>query len=173
MNYKRRFTHTPKFGVALKRGGFSLIELLLVVSIIGLLISVTLGYLSNARAKGNDAGVISNLGTIRALSEIYYLDNSDSYLPAGGATFNIAPCPVYNVAGTNMFSRNQSIALAIIEATARGESNACYNSGTNWAIAVGLKSQTGTSWCVDNQGTAKVVNSNPMGAISPVTFYCN
>ena len=65
------------------RQGFTLIELLLVVSIIGILIGITMRYLGGARAKGNDASVQSNLGTIRALSEIYYLDNFNSYLPVG------------------------------------------------------------------------------------------
>lgn len=155
------------------RQGFTLIELLLVVSIIGILIGITMRYLGGARAKGNDASVQSNLGTIRALSEIYYLDNFNSYLPVGGTTFGVAPCPVYDIAGTNMFSQNKSISMAITEAVLRGKGSSCYNSGTNWTIAIGLNLNTNTSWCVDTEGSAKVVNSAPLTAINGVTFHCN
>lgn len=153
--------------------GFTLIELLIVVAIIGILVGITLGYLSEAKTKGSDASVKSNLGTVRSTSEIFYLDNFNSYLPVGGLTFNIGPCPSYDIAGTNMLSQNKVMAEAIAEASANGKSSACYNSGLNWAVAVGLKSEVNTSWCVDNEGVAKVVNSVPLGAINPVTFHCN
>lgn len=153
--------------------GFTLIELLVVVAIIGLLASVTMGYLGSARKKGDDTAVKSNLATMRSVSEIFYLDNGNSYLPAGvGVPFGPDTCPTYNASGTNMLSRNKVIADAIAEAVKRGNGSSCYNGDIVWAVAVGLKVTPNTSWCVDVTGAAKVVSSAPEGAING-TNTCN
>ena len=72
-----------------------------------------------------------------------------------------------------MFSKDKAIFSAVVEAVKRGNGSSCYNSANFWAVAVGLSMTANTSWCVDNQGIAKVVNSLPSGAINPVTFLCN
>ncbi len=153
--------------------GFTLIELLVVVAIIAALTSITLGYLSSSRKKGADTGVKSNLATVHAVSEIFYLDNFNSYLPSGGSTFNIATCPLYNASGTNMLSKSKSVADAIAEATRRGIGNSCYNSNEVWSVAVGLNVVPNTSWCVDNSGAARVVSSVVSSAINGSTGLCN
>ena len=150
-----------------------MIELLVVVAIVGVLASITLGYLGSAKLKGSDTGVKSNLATMRSVAEIFFLDNFNSYLPVGGSTFSIAPCPTYNASGTNMLSKDKVIANAIAEATFRGNGNSCYNSDTTWAVAVGLKLIPNTSWCVDVTGIARMVNSDPSGAINGTSFTCN
>src|SRR3989344_2070362 len=138
------------FIMNLYKKGFTLIELLVVVAIIGL------------------------LATMRQVAEIFYLDNSNSYLPAAtGVTFPIGTCPTYISSGTNMLSKNKNIADSIAEALKRGNGSSCYNSDSTWAVAVGLKLVPNTSWCVDVTGTAKVVNSIPSGAINTTTFTCN
>lgn len=152
--------------------GFTLIELLVVVAIIGILASVVLAMLGEAKNKGSDSAIQTNLHTVVNQAELFLSDNN-SYLPAGGSTFGIASCPVYNPVGTNMFSVNKVMAEAIAEAVLRGNGSSCYNSSNNWAIAVGLKLNPNTSWCVDNKGSAKVVNSTPSSAINPSTFACN
>ena len=153
--------------------GFTLIELLVVVAIIGLLAAVTMGYLSSARNKGDDTAVKSNLATARSMSELFYSNNNNSYLPSGG-TDVAGTCPtVYDTLGTNMLSKDKTVFDAMTEAIKRGSGSACYNSSNNWAVAVGLKVVANTSWCVDNSGAAKVVNSAPSSAISGSTFLCN
>jgi prepilin-type N-terminal cleavage/methylation domain-containing protein len=52
--------------------GFTLIELLVVVAIIGLLSSVVLASLSNARAKARDARRLSDLNQINLAIQMYY-----------------------------------------------------------------------------------------------------
>ncbi|OGI74252.1 hypothetical protein A2W67_02370 [Candidatus Nomurabacteria bacterium RIFCSPLOWO2_02_40_28] len=162
------------FIMNLYKKGFTLIELLVVVAIIGLLASITMGYLGSAKKKGDDTAVKTNLATMRQVAEIFYLDNSNSYLPAAtGVTFPIGTCPTYISSGTNMLSKNKNIADSIAEALKRGNGSSCYNSDSTWAVAVGLKLVPNTSWCVDVTGTAKVVNSIPSGAINTTTFTCN
>lgn len=153
--------------------GFTLIELLMVVAIIGILAAITMGYLGQAKQRGADAAVKSNLVTIRAVSEIYYLDNNNSYLPPGGAAYGIALCPAYDPAGTNMLAADKIIAAAIAEAIFRGDgTSACYNGPESWAVAVGLKEVPNTSWCIDTSGVSKGEAMAAGEAIDPATFGC-
>lgn len=153
--------------------GFTLLELLVVVGIIGILATVVLASLNNAKTKGEDKAVASNLHTVVNQAEIFFTSNNNSYLPAGGSTFNIGICPTYNASGDNMFAVDKVLASAIAEAVLRGSGSACYNSSNHWVVAIGLKSDTNTSWCVDNEGSAKLVASSPVDAINPINFNCN
>lgn len=56
--------------------GFTLIELLVVIAIIGLLASVVLASLNEARAKARDAQRISNVRQLQNVLYLYYDDNN-------------------------------------------------------------------------------------------------
>ena len=170
VNFMNKFKKVMPNG----RHGFTLIELLVVVAIIAIIVSVTLVSLNNSRNKGADAAVKSNLGTIRGQSELFYSNNDNKFLPAGGSTFGVATCPTYNALGTNMLSKDKTISDAIAEAIKRGTNgNSCYNSSLYWAIAIGLKSNANRSWCVDSGGGSKEVATIPAGAINGTDFSCN
>ena len=153
--------------------GFTLMELMIVVGLIAVLAGVLTASLANSRKKGNDAAVKANLRTVVNQSEIFYLDNGNSYLPAGGAVLALGACPVYSASGTNMLSRNKVVADSIAEAVKRGTGSSCYNSGNGWAVAVGLNLSPNTSWCVDNTGAGREVNAAPAAAINSITNVCN
>ena len=142
--------------------GFTLIELLVVVAIIGLLSSIVLVFLNNARAKGGDAAVKTNLHTVANEANIFYSDNSNSY----GGDF-ADPCPTnFDPLSIYMFSKDKAINEAITEATKRGNGSFCYSSPSDWAVAVGLKTNANTSWCTDSQGAATQINAVPSLAIN-------
>lgn len=158
----------------MRQRGFTLLELLVVVAVIGIMASVVLMLTSTARNRGGDAGVKANLQTVRSQSGVFYTNNNLSYLPSGGSTFPIASCPLYNATGTNMLARDKNIADSIAEATRRGSNvNSCYNSSSEWAVAVGLKTNANLSWCVDSAGVSRQVNFPPATAINGTTFVCN
>ncbi len=59
------------------KAGFTLIELLVVISIIGLLSSVVLASLSNARAKARDSAIITQVIQLRNIMALEYLDKGN------------------------------------------------------------------------------------------------
>lgn len=149
------------------KSGFTLIELLVVVAIISILTAVVLVSLSSARGKGADASVKTNLNTIRGVSELFYNNNSSSFLPSGGSPVAIGICPTYSPVATNMLAKDKAIADAIADAVNRGgNGSSCYNSGIAWAVAVGLKTSATASWCVDSSGASRRVAFAPGSAIN-------
>lgn len=64
----------------MKRLGFTLVELLVVISIISLLSSISLSSLQNARASGRDALRVQQLKQIQQALELYSLNNDGEYL---------------------------------------------------------------------------------------------
>ena len=72
-----------------KQQGFTLIELLVVIAIIGLLASVVLVALNNARAKSRDAKRVADLNQLIKGLELYLSDNNTYPTMAGsGGSLN-------------------------------------------------------------------------------------
>ena len=61
--------------------GFSLIELLTVIAIIGILATIAIPTFANYRTKAFDSAAISDLQNAATAQEAYYLDN-DTYSPS-------------------------------------------------------------------------------------------
>src|SRR3989338_2923578 len=103
--------------------GFTLIELLVVVAIIGILASVVLALLNNARGKGGDAAVKTNLANIRGQAELIY-SGSGCYgdgtpiTDANCATFAEAVCPAFTDATTDSIFKNATVNAQVTAAIA-------------------------------------------------------
>jgi prepilin-type N-terminal cleavage/methylation domain-containing protein len=134
--------------------GFTLIELLVVIAIIGILASVVLASLSNARAKGQDAAVQVDLANARAQGELYYDSNSDAYTnicDTGAGTLAVKPIgdlvtTAAQVTGLSGMTANPAGGGTTATAT-------CNNSDTAWAAEAPLRS--GGMYCVDSVGDSK------------------
>jgi len=73
-----------------KRKGFTLIELLVVIAIIGLLATLAVVALNNARSKSRDAKRVSDIKQIQTALELFYLDNN-GYPTGAGITLGTSP----------------------------------------------------------------------------------
>lgn len=132
--------------------GFTLIELLVVIAIIGILASVVLASLNNARDKGSDSAVKQNLSGIRSQAEIFYDDETRGNGTYGTA-FTAGDCAA--TAGTLFEDPNIVMQYsAAAAASGPGVVASCVSTADAWAVSVPMKSTPTNSWCVDSVGVS-------------------
>jgi prepilin-type N-terminal cleavage/methylation domain-containing protein len=149
--------------------GFTLIELLVVIAIIGIITTIVMGSLNSSRAKGNDAKIKSQLGSLRNAAALYF-DANGNY----GTAFTTAACPTSGVNGTmffeTIFGMNKLTASSYYPGTPTVTCSAVAGTNPSYAVAVPLVDSAG-SWCVDSSGAAKAVTVSPV--INATTRLCN
>ena len=74
----------------INKKGFTLIELLVVIAIIGLLSTMAVVALNNARTKSRDAKRVSDVKQIQTALEMYFTDQNDYPGGAAAATSDLA-----------------------------------------------------------------------------------
>jgi len=115
----------------LNKKGFTLIELLVVIAIIGILASIVLVSLNDARNKGYDTQVKSDMSQIRNQMEMCYDDSGGTYVGCL-ASITIPAKPACSAA----YGGNEAAAA--------------------WAYSGGLCSGGATpNWCVDSTGVSR------------------
>lgn len=123
------------------RGGFTLIELLVVIAIIGIIATIVLASLGDARRSATDAKVQAQLSSMRAQAELYALGHGGSY---GAETTDC------NDATGTLFSPDDPNSLrALLAAMPSGYTPTCVVTTAYWGVIVrgGIK-----SYCVDDTG---------------------
>lgn len=115
----------------LKQRGFTLIELLVVIAIIGILASVVLASLNQARDKGSDAAIKSNLNNIRAQAELVYDNNNRDY--------------------TNVCTDGN------VDRAIDASGGTCFSDDDEWAAEAILSDDT--YYCVNSTGDAQIASS--------------
>ena len=149
---------------------FTVLELLVVIAIIGILASVVLASVNGGRAKGADKAIVSNLQNARSEAQLYWSDMNGtfgSYLSDKCPSTLSATANVFEQSGNSHSVRlnkilaeaNKDSGGSVDIATARYSNTRCAANGSNWAIAVALKSTPTSAWCVDSQGAAKKVTT--------------
>lgn len=144
--------------------GFSLIELLVVITIIGILSTVVVVSINDARNKSIDSAVKENMNTMRTQAELYH-SNRGTYGTAV-ATQGVTDGSAYNASGANYLIADRPANEAFDEAIDQGGQSyyAIGPNGQTWAVAVRLRVPVTTSyWCVDWQATSKIVTSTSLG----------
>ncbi len=152
--------HAPARGCTGRRddGGFTLIELMTVVLIIGILIAVLIPTFLGATRRANDRAIQSSLRNALTAAKIVYTDQSD-YTLATAATLNTEGVPVTFVdAATAPVGQNQ-ISVAPASATyivfgARSKSGTCFYLADDAINGTTYASGAGAGGCAENTAPA-------------------
>lgn len=134
--------------------GFTLVELLVIVAIIGIFSAIALGSLGTVRDRGRAASVKSNLVTLRTQADLYYATagNYGTQSFSSGAA-SLCTGGVFG----NAAVRN---ALAASDSANTSGDVVCRASTTYYYAAAALPD--GGWWCVDSTGASrKPANSLP------------
>jgi len=154
--------------------GFTLIELLVVIAVIGILAAIILASLNNARSKGGDAAVKSNLANVRTQAQMYYDIYGKFRNPANNGAFAYTDCltttTVFgDTGGTSVEARaiSQTIYSAISAAHVAGGSGGmmCKQDATNQKYLIAVKMNSGNYWCIDADGASKDIGASLPGAL--------
>lgn len=126
-----------------KMRGFTLLELIIVVALIGIITAITLVLLGDARAKGSDTAIRSQVTSARSQAELYYHLNNSSYSGVCDATLSDDP---------------QGIADFRTAANAEngGGAETCIDSVDAWAFEVQLVRDNTQYACVSTGGEGGV-----------------
>jgi prepilin-type N-terminal cleavage/methylation domain-containing protein len=146
-----------------KQAGFSLLELLIVITIIGVLTSIILTSLSDSRAKAYNSKIKQQLTSFRTAAEIYFSNqNPNGY----GPTVSGPDCSsgIFN----DVSPSNGSPALYIASGNLPDFVQlACSSTASAYAVKASLYSGN-EYWCVDSKGFSGVIN----GLITGPTTIC-
>lgn len=82
------------------KSGFTLVEILIVVVILGILAAIIIPQFTNASTEAKESSLRTDLQTVRSQIELYKVQHTDTLPPA--ATFTAALTGYTNVAGTTV-----------------------------------------------------------------------
>jgi len=126
----------------MKEKGFTLVELLVVISVIAILASTVLVNLRGARERAMDARVISSLGQVRAVAEIIH-SRTGSYALLCTASPAISTLGIMDGLGTLATDIDANNGAALNPAV-------CVAAGNDYCVSSILND--GGFWCVTSRG---------------------
>ncbi len=133
--------------------GFTLIEMLVVIAMIGLLSAVVLVALGPSRNKAKDTRIISDIQQIRSVAETRYNPTTNTYA-------------ITAVTACNADSGSTDINTALKDIDTNNGSACTINLTANSnGYAVSAKTASGNNYCVDSTG--KVASSTAAAGICP------
>jgi len=123
--------------------GFTLLELMIVVVIIGILTAVVLVSLNSARSKGQDASIKAQMNSLRTQADLYYSNHGNSY----SSLF---------ISDINWSSGDPSVQAILTGINKQGPIHTAGSSATAWAAQVQLREDPTKYICIDASAIFKI-----------------
>ncbi len=149
---------------------FTLIELLVVIAIIGMLSSVVLVSLNNARQKGKDGRIQAETAQLRAQLEAVY--NGTGYPDLVGGANNLAATTStavnFNITAADIISLNNGTAGKLNTTGGASTGVTVYTdvtSGTPTKYSIYSVLTNGGYFCIGSKGQTKLVNSGSIPTV--------
>jgi len=134
------------------RRGFTLIELLVVIAIIGLLSTLAVVSLNNARQKARDAKRASDIKSIQTALELYYVDNDDypagTAMAIGAGTDCTTACDTISSTGGISATASGTTYMGLIPADPSSPSTECVAGSTAACIYSYTQTGSGTGYTI-------------------------
>ncbi|MCC6290805.1 prepilin-type N-terminal cleavage/methylation domain-containing protein [Candidatus Nomurabacteria bacterium] len=146
--------------------GFTILEILIVIAIVGTLSGIILVFVSSARTSAADSTIKSSLGSLRKEASIYFNDSS-----LGNGRYNTTTFlknSVCLIPGNSFWdgtfiangSQGEKLITQALNGRAASLSRCLMDSaGTGWAAAVTSASSNGQYFCADHYGTNKITQT--------------
>ncbi|MBP9715542.1 MAG: type II secretion system protein [Candidatus Pacebacteria bacterium] len=178
--------------------GFTLLELLVVVAIIGILSAIVLTSIATSRAKSIDSLIQQNLRTVQTQAEVYFQNNKTYTINSNGSDAAAYPCSsastflgmykwdLQNKKGDPVINRAIGDIMKKINNTNPPYTSLCAAGKNSWAVAIRLKSSSINNdenvikdryWCVDSRLQSKEISGPPSSiavyeGFFPLTYKC-
>jgi prepilin-type N-terminal cleavage/methylation domain-containing protein len=144
--------------------GFTLIEILVAVAILGILSAIVYVSLTSTRNRSADSSIKANLASIIGVSAIIYSTNNNSY----GSNFCIEDRVKSFIDKAKSASGITTNTIIDLNTAGSSTQAVCHynNSEDSWAISVPLKSDPNKSWCVDSTDRLIEYDNHLQGGVS-------
>lgn len=162
------------------RRGFTLIELMVVISIIGMLSSIVLAATTRARFSANVGAMKAEFNQLRTVAEVFYQANNSTW---GPLVNNTGAAPSATCSNSGLFAdtnfrtvitklQSRFPAATTIQCVAASDAGNVGNANT-WSVYIQVPALTGggtDKWCVDNTRYSAPVNGVNT-TIANITYY--
>jgi len=134
----------------LKKEGFTLIEILVVLAIIGILTAIIISGVAHYINRSKDSNIMSNLGVLILAGEVYYNNNNNSYegFCKSSVVNNVRRQLPVNPAASCYDEQSNKSGLC------------CREANNQWAACVRKFVNPRMAYCVDSRGIRKEIDSS-------------
>lgn len=135
-----------------KQKGFTLVELLIVVAVIGILATILIVSLRQASDRSRNTKIITNVVQVRKIAEQMYAEELTGYegLCQDSTHFNSEDYPELGVLQSDIVDNF-------------GGSITCYDDSDSYCVSSSLRT-AGRYICIDDEGSSVEVDGNPCTA---------
>jgi type IV pilus assembly protein PilE len=134
--------------------GFTLVELLITIAIIGILAMVVLTSLNDARIQGINAKIETEMDAIAKRAEVEHIQSLTYDSVCGSNGISQSPDILRSITSINTFASSTLI---------------CNSQTTSYAISVPINT---THWCIDSLGTKKEIPDALDDTVGAEEFFC-